>query len=363
MDSRDFDALEAAAHQRLPAGAAAFLECGADDEITAKENASAWRLMRLRPRVFRDIRQVDTSLTVLGKPSSMPILVAPMGKHKLYHPEAEAASARGAAMAGTIFTMPTASAVTIEALAKERKTAPQWFQLYMPPDRAVTEGLIDRISASGFSALVLTVDQSIGGSSPRAVRSPIIPSPDVRDVNLPGAPLGKTAYDVNRKGLVHSPTTFQDLEWLVKRCPLPIIVKGVLRGDDALRALDCGAKAIVVSNHGGRHLDTTVTSAEALGEVVAAVKGRTEIYVDGGIRRGTDILKALALGARAVLVGRPALWGLTTGGADGVAGVLTHLQDELSRTMQLCGAAKLADITPDLVAARAGFANAHTLER
>jgi 4-hydroxymandelate oxidase len=164
-----------------------------------------------------------------------------------------------------------------------------------------------------------------------------------------GQPIARTAYDVERKGVVMFPTNFSDLEWLVKRCAMPVVVKGVLRGDDAQRCVECGVKGIMVSNHGGRHLDTTVTTAEVVAEVVAAVGSSAEVYVDGGIRRGTDIVKALALGARAVLVGRAPLWGLSVSGADGVRDVLEHLRDEMVRAMQLCGAGSLRALTPDLV--------------
>ena len=171
-------------------------------------------------------------------------------------------------------------------------------------------------------------------------------------MNLPGAPLATTAYEPGRIGVVTYPTTWADLDWLVRRSALPVVVKGVLRGDDALRCVELGARGVVVSNHGGRHLDTTVTTAAALPEVVAAVGARAEVYVDGGVRRGTDILKALALGARAVSIGRPVLWGLTISGADGVRGVLAHLDTELRRTMMLAGVPALAEATADLVAGR-----------
>jgi 4-hydroxymandelate oxidase len=173
----------------------------------------------------------------------------------------------------------------------------------------------------------------------------------VRSVNMPGQPIARTAYDPARKGVVMFPTTFRDLEWLVKRTPLPVVVKGVLRADDALRCIDVGVKGVMVSNHGGRHLDTTVTTAEVLAEIAGAVGKSAEVYADGGIRRGTDIVKALALGARAVLLGRPPLWGLAIDGAAGVRTVMEHLHEELVRAMRLCGAASLAELTPDLVAA------------
>jgi len=198
---------------------------------------------------------------------------------------------------------------------------------------------------------VLTVDQPVPGWSPRAYRTPVQASPDIRSVNMVGQPVSRTAYDVERKGVVMFPTNFADLEWLVKRCAMPVVVKGVLRGDDARRCVDCGVKGIMVSNHGGRHLDTTVTTAEVIAEVVEAVGKTAEVYVDGGIRRGTDIVKALALGARAVLLGRPPLWGLSVAGAEGVKAVMEHLHDEMLRAMRLCGAASLAALTPDLVKA------------
>ena len=221
----------------------------------------------------------------------------------------------------------------------------------MQPDREHTAALLDRCVAAGFKALVLTADQPVPGWSPRAYRTPVIARDDVRSVNMVGQPVARTAYDPARKGVVMFPTTFRDLEWLVKRCAMPVVVKGILRGDDAMRCVDVGVKGIMVSNHGGRHLDTTVTTAEVIAEIAAAVGRNAEVYVDGGIRRGTDILKALALGARAVLVGRPPLWGLAVGGAAGVQAVMEHLQDELVRAMQLTGTPTLEDATPDLVTA------------
>jgi 4-hydroxymandelate oxidase len=197
---------------------------------------------------------------------------------------------------------------------------------------------------------VLTADQPAPGWSPRAYRTPVVARDDVRSVNMVGQPVARTAYDPARKGVVMFPTTFRDLEWLVKRCAMPVVVKGVLRADDAQRCVDCGVKGVMVSNHGGRHLDTTVTTAEVIAEIAAAVGRNAEVYVDGGIRRGTDVLKALALGARAVLVGRPPLWGLAVNGADGVRMVMEHFREELIRAMQLTGTPTLADATPDLVA-------------
>jgi 4-hydroxymandelate oxidase len=350
MDSRDFDELEGRARAILPPGAFAFAAGGADDEITLDDNIAAWQRLRLRPRMLRDVTNIDTSTTVLGARIAAPLMVAPTGRHRLFHPDGERASARGAAAAGVPYVMATASTVTMADAAAERRTAPQWFQLYLPPDRTVTEGLVDRAAAAGFAAVVLTVDQPVYGASPRAARAPLQAAPDIRAVNLPGQPVAAHGYGAAHSGNVTHPATFDDLAWLVRRSPVPVLVKGVLRADDALRCIELGARGILVSNHGGRHLDATVASADALPKIAAAVGAKAEVYVDGGIRRGTDIVKALALGARAVLIGRPAVWGLALAGADGVRDVFEHLRGELVRTMALCGVAKLDEVTRDLVA-------------
>jgi 4-hydroxymandelate oxidase len=350
VDSVDFDALEEQARAKLPPASYAFGATGADDEISAIENITAWRSLRLRPRMMRDISKIDTSVSVLGARVPMPILVGPTGRHRLFHPDGECATARGAAAAGTVFTLPTHANRLIEDVAAERRSAPQWFQLYMWPNRKEVEAFLDRVVANGFSALILTVDSPVFGWSPRAARLPHAPDPQIRNINVPDAPIARTAYDEAFKGKLMFPVSFADLEWLVKRVPIPVMVKGVLRGDDAKRCIECGAKGVVVSNHGGRHLDTTVTTMTALTDVVEAAGKYGEIYVDGGIRRGTDILKALALGARAVLIGRPILWALSVGGADMVTSVLEHLCVELVRAMGLSGTPTLADATPDLIA-------------
>jgi 4-hydroxymandelate oxidase len=299
--------------------------------------------------VLNDVAIIDTGVSILGASCETPIMVAPFGRHKLFHPDGERGTARGAAAAGAVFVLPTTSTVSMEEVANE-PAAPRWFQLYLPSDRALTESLIDRAAAAGFGAIVLTVDQPVYGSSPRASRAPLGPSPEIRNANLPGQPIAQHSYKPGHTGAVTFPATWRDLEWLARRSRLDVLVKGVLRGDDAVRCIDAGAKAIIVSNHGGRHLDGTIATADALPEIAAAVAGKAELYVDGGIRRGTDIVKALALGARAVLVARPVIWGLALDGAEGVRGVLDHLRAELVRAMALCGAARLGDISADLVA-------------
>ena len=352
VDSVDFDALEEQARERMSPASFAFCAAGADDEISAVENITAWRALRLRPRVLNDVAAIDTSVTLLGNRQPHPLMIAPMGRHKLFNAEGECATARGAAKAGAPFVVASNANRTIEDIAAERSAAPQWFQLYYWPNRGEVEALIDRAAAAGFTALVLTVDAPTGGWSPRAARAQHEPSPDILNINMPGSPMARTFYHPDFAGKVLYPATWRELEWLVNRWPMPVIVKGVLRADDAVRCVECGARAVIVSNHGGRHLDTTVTTAAAVGEVAAALAGKAEVYVDGGIRRGTDILKALALGARAVLIGRPVLWGLSVQGADGVAAVIEHLRVELVRAMQLCGVASLAEAKSDLLASQ-----------
>jgi 4-hydroxymandelate oxidase len=354
VDSVDFDALEEEARAKMAPASFAFCAAGADDEISAVENITAWRNMRLRPRVLNDVSNVDTRVTLLGSALPTPILVAPTGRHKLFNTEGERATARGASAAGVAFVMASNANVSIEDVAAERRGAPQWFQIYYWPNHTEVEALIDRIAAAGFTALVLTVDAPVGGWSPRASREQHEPSPDILNINMPGSPMARTFYHPDFAGKILYPATWRELEWLVRRSPMAVIVKGVLRGDDAVRCVECGARAIIVSNHGGRHLDTTVTTAAAIGEVASVLSGKAEVYVDGGIRRGTDVLKALALGAHAVMIGRPVLWGLSVRGSDGVREVLEHLRVELVRAMQLTGAAKLKEITRDFLAPRSG---------
>ena len=350
MDIRDLDALEHRARQIMSPGSAASVDAGADDGISMRENIAMWRALRLRPHVLVDVREIDISTTLLGEKVEMPILVAPMGRHKNFHDEGEAATARGAAAANCIFTLPTYSTTSFADIRRERKAAPQWFHLYMPADKKISEHLIDGAAEHGFKAVVFTVDQPVGGYNPESARNPAPIREDVRLMNWPGQPIATGAYHASRQGFVNFPTTWKDLDWLIARSKLPVIVKGTLRGDEARRCIEAGAKAVIVSNHGGRHLDTTVTTAEALPEVVAAVAGRGEVYVDSGIRRGSDILKAFALGAKAVLIGRPVVWGLAVNGADGVRDVLQSLTSDLKRVMMLSGVPKLSEARSDLLA-------------
>jgi 4-hydroxymandelate oxidase len=279
--------------------------------------------------------------------------VAPTAFHRLAHPDGELATARAAARAGTAMVLSTLSTTDVEEVAAQG--APVWFQLYVYRDRGITAALVERAAAAGCRAIVLTADASILGTRERDVRNRFhLPAGiTIRNAAPPGyatiaagdgSGLAKWVSEALDPGV-----TWKDVEWLRSVTTLPILLKGVVRADDAARAADCGAAGIVVSNHGGRQLDGSPATADVLAEVVDAARG-LEVLVDGGIRRGTDVLKALSLGARAVLVGRPVLWGLAVGGEDGVARVLAMLRDELDEAMALAGCPTVADATRDLVA-------------
>ncbi len=313
---------------------------GSDDEVTVRTNQSDFGRWRLRPRVLVDVTRCDTRTSVLGTPIAMPILVAPSAYHAMAHPEGECATARGARAAGTLMIAATDSSRSLEEIASMAGEA-RWFQLYLYPTREIAAGLVQRAEAAGYRAIVLTVDMSTLGNRERDLRNRMtIPPPPLTRANFAG---------INAEGHAWRTLTWDDVAWLRSITSLPIILKGILTPEDALLALEYGVSAIVVSNHGGRQLDSCVTSIEVLPEIVDAVADRCEIYCDGGIRRGTDILKALALGARAVLVARPVLWGLAVNGATGVQHVLEILHAELIRAMTLTGCPTLSSIQRSLL--------------
>ncbi|HZU73817.1 MAG TPA: alpha-hydroxy acid oxidase [Acidimicrobiales bacterium] len=340
----DLDSVEALARQRLEVGVYDYIAGGADDEITLADNVAAWSRLRLRPRVLRDVSAVSTATTVLGRSVRTPILAAPIAFQRLAHPEGELAMAKGCAAAGSLMVVSTRASCPVEDVAAA--AGPAWFQVYLLRDRDRTEALIGRAVAAGFSALVLTVDTPVLGRRARDARNRFDVPLDLQAVN--DASLARSLRAGGEQSPVLGP---EDLEWLATTSGLPVMAKGVLRGDDARRCVDAGASAVVVSNHGGRQLDGVVATADAVAEVVDAVGDQVEVYVDGGIRRGTDVLKALALGARAVLVGRPLMWGLTVAGADGVQRVLGELTAQLRLAMALAGAPDIASLQPDLVVA------------
>jgi isopentenyl diphosphate isomerase/L-lactate dehydrogenase-like FMN-dependent dehydrogenase len=313
---------------------------GSDDEVTVRTNQSDFGRWRLRPRVLVDVTRCDTRTSVLGTPIAMPILVAPSAYHAMAHPEGECATARGARAAGTLMIAATDSSRSLEEIASMAGEA-RWFQLYLYPTREIAAGLVQRAEAAGYRAIVLTVDMPTLGNRERDLRNHMtIPPPPLTRANFAG---------INAEGHAWRTLTWDDVAWLRSITSLPIILKGILTPEDALLALEYGVSAIVVSNHGGRQLDSCVTSIEVLPEIVDAVAGRCEIYCDGGIRRGTDILKALALGAHAVLVARPVLWGLAVNGAAGVQHVLEILHAELTRAMILTGCPTLSSVHRSLL--------------
>lgn len=333
---------EPPARAAMEHGAWDYYAGGAGDEITLADARAAWDRLRLRPRVLADVATRDLSTTAFGRQLAHPVIVAPMAAHDLAHPEAERASARGAAAAGALLTLSTISSVPMEEVAAAAPDAPRWFQLYAPADRDACRALVERAVAAGFEAVAVTVDLPLPGNRERDRRNAFV-------LHL-GAHLPED-QPVDETGLIELPTlTWDDLAWLRSVCPLPLIAKGVLRADDAVRAIEAGVDGIWVSNHGGRQLDTSVAGIDALPEIAAAVGDRALLVVDGGVRRGIDVLKGLALGADLVAVGRPVLWGLAVGGADGVRHVVEILRDELSLAMALAGCRAIGDITPDLVA-------------
>jgi 4-hydroxymandelate oxidase len=339
----DLDLLEAQARELLPASVFDYYAGGAENETTLSEATAAWRGWRLRPRVLRGVATVALDAELLGSRVRTPIGVAPWAYQGMAHPEGELATARGAAAAGALMTVSTSATHTVEEVAAAAAGSPAWFQLYRLHSSAHTDDLARRAGDAGYRALVLTVDLPLLGRRHRDLRHDFALPADLRMANHP------PADGAGPQLQALAPWTFDDIARFGDLSGLPVVVKGVLRGDDAARCAQAGAAAVWVSTHGGRQVDPAVSSAQALPEVVDAVGGDVEIYADGGIRSGSDVLTALALGASAVFVGRPTIWGLATGGADGVGGVLTGLTGELAHTMALCGLDGLRSVPRDTV--------------
>jgi 4-hydroxymandelate oxidase len=338
---------EAIARERMHPGAFDYVAGGAWDEISLAENEAVWRQYRFRPRVLLDVGAIDPGTTLLAGPAAIPVAVAPMAVLGLAHPLAEVAAARAAAAAGVPFTLSTMSSRSIEEVAAGAPGGRLWFQLYVQakPDR--TRELVERAAAAGFEAIVLTVDLPILGYRERDRRSGFdlaVPLGNFATQDGPSHRPDVSGYDVleqvGRRTLI-----WDDIAAIRGWSTLPLVVKGILTSEDAVLAVEHGADAITVSNHGARQLDRTVTPLAALEEIVAAVGGRTEVWVDGGVRRGLDIAVALALGARGVLVGRPVFWALAAGGQAGVERALAILREELEIAMALLGTPTPAAIT------------------
>ena len=347
--------LESLARERLPQMAYDYYASGALDEHTLRENAAAWARIPIHYRALVDVSRRDPSTDALGTPLTMPILVAPTAFHCLACEAGELATARAASRAGTVMVLSSLSNTRVEDVCRAA-TGRVWFQLYVYRDRGATAALVARAEAAGARALVLTVDAPLLGRREKDVRNRFVLPAGLRVENMTAAGLGEVERHELDSGLaayfaekLDPSLEWKDVAWLRSLTRLPVVVKGLVRQDDALRAIDAGASAVVVSNHGGRQLDGAPATATVLGPIADAAKGRLDVYVDGGIRRGGDVLKALALGARGVLIGRPILWGLAVAGEEGALAVLETLRDELDQAMALAGCARIGDITRELL--------------
>jgi 4-hydroxymandelate oxidase len=319
---------ERLAEGKLDDNALAYFAGGAGDEVTLRDNLAAFERRKLRPRMLVDVSELSTRTTVLGTDVALPVLIAPLAMQRMAHPDGEEATARAAAAAGTVMCLSSAATCTPAELPAD---GPRWFQVYVWSPRSKTEAAIEQAVGAGYSALVLTVDVPYIGRRERDVRVDFkVPE----ELTVQGDLFGQ-GFDAT--------VSWRDLEWLAGY-GLPVVVKGLLTAEDAQLACEHGAAAVVVSNHGGRQLDGVPASLDVLEEVVEAVDGRAEVYLDGGVRRGVDVVKALALGARAVLIGRAMLWGLAVGGEEGVADVLRMFREEVELGLALLGCASPADV-------------------
>jgi (S)-2-hydroxy-acid oxidase len=340
----DFEPL---AKATLSPEAWAYYSGGSWDEVTLRENEAAFRRRVLRPRVLVDVSNIDTATTLLGARVSMPIGFAPAALQGLAHPEGEVVPARVAGRTGLAYVLSTFASRSIETVAAVGRGL-RWFQLYVQEDRRLAERLVHRAAEAGYAAIVLTADLPRPGHREHERRFPLVDAGPLG--NVPAGVAGEEFVDFIG-GMIDASVGWRDLEWLRSLSPLPLVIKGILTPEDARLAIEGGAAAVVVSNHGGRQLDRTSASIDALEAVVAAVAGRAEVYLDGGVRRGTDVVTALALGARAVFLGRPFLYALAAGGEAGVVRAVEMLRAELEAAMALLGCPTVAAITRDRVGA------------
>lgn len=349
---------EALAQHNLDANAWAYFSGGAADETTVRANRQAWSDITLYPRVLRELAGGHTRVRLLGRELAHPILLAPVAFQRMAHADAELATAYAAAALGAGMVLSTQASTSLEAVAQaigqDAERGPLWFQLYLQHDRGFTRELVQRAEIAGYEALVLTVDAPSSGARDRERRAGFRLPTHISAVNLAQLPPPPPVYLARGQsalfdGLLQHAPTWADVEWLQSQTTLPLILKGVLHPADAQQAQRMGVAGLVVSNHGGRTLDTSPSTASILARMVNAVGADLPVLVDGGIRRGTDVLKAMALGASAVLIGRPAIYGLANAGAAGVAHVLRLLRDELEIAMALTGCATLADASPALL--------------
>ncbi|XP_009000241.1 2-Hydroxyacid oxidase 2 isoform X1 [Callithrix jacchus] len=339
----DFQAL---AREHLSKSTRDYIEGGADDSVTRDDNVSAFKRIRLRPRYLRDVSEVDTRTTIQGEKISAPIGIAPTGFHCLVWPDGEMSTARAAQAAGVCYITSTVASCSLEDIVTAAPTGLRWFQFYVHPDRQLSKQLVHRVESLGFKALVITVDTPVCGNRRYDVQNQLRRNLTLKDLQSP-----KKGNSLPYFQMASISTSFcwNDLSWLQSITRLPIILKGILTREDAELAVKHNVQGIIVSNHGGRQLDEVLASIDALIEVVAAVKGKVEVYLDGGVRTGNDVLKALALGAKCVFLGRPILWGLTCKGEHGVKEVLNILTNEFHTSMALTGCRSVAEINRHLI--------------
>ena len=347
------DDFEPVAQAILPPAVFDYIAGGAEDEVALRGNREAFARYRFRFKVLASAGQPDLTSALLGQRFRMPVHLAPTAIQRMAHGDGEAATYQAASDAGVAFCLSTLSSVAVEEVAAAASGA-RWFQLYMHPERAISASFVERAVDAGFGAIVLTVDLPLAGRRERDIRNGFSLPDGIAYANLGGrrtrataAGLDPFAQDVNAQ--THPGLNWADLEWLVSKTSLPVIVKGIVRPEDARHAVDAGARGIVVSNHGGRQLDYAIASLDALPEVVSAVGKDVPVLMDGGVRRGTDVIKAVCLGASGVLVGRPYLYALAVGGADGVRTMLAMLREEIEVSMTLLGVKTLGELGPDLV--------------
>lgn len=358
MNLVSIDDYEEAAKHKIPEGALGYYRSGAGDEFSLHLNKIAFNRLRLRPRFLRDVSIRNMSYKIFEDVVSMPLGICPTAMQRIAHPDGELANARAAESAGIVFTLSTISTSSIEEVAQAAPNCIKWFQLYIYKDRETTKKLVRRAENAGFKAIVLTIDAPVFGVRRADIRNNFNLPSHLRFANFEDdKSQGGTKDSDERISGINKYVTSQfdptlnwnDLKWLVQFTKLPVLVKGVLTREDALLAVEYGAKGVIVSNHGARQLDGVPAPIEVLPEIVEAVGGRVEIIIDGGIKQGTDVLKALSLGAKMVFIGRPALWGLAVDGQKGVEGVIDVLRRELDNAMSLCGCSSLKTITRELV--------------
>jgi 4-hydroxymandelate oxidase len=348
------DDFERLAPGHMPLAALEFVAGGAGAGLTAAENRIAFNRIKLNQRVMVDVSRIDTKLRLLRREHQFPILLAPAGYHKLVHPEGELETVLGADLSGATLVAAAFSTVTYEAM-REISAQPLWFQLYVQTDRGFTKELVQRVISAGCEAICISADVPVNGPRDRELRAGFRLPDGVERANLSGLGAAIAAGSHRPAGRnIYSPThgadvTWKDIEWLRSFITVPLLLKGVLNPGDAMAAVDLGCDGIIVSNHGGRSLDTVPASIDALPAIYKRVGKRVPLILDGGIRRGIDVFKALALGASAVMIGRPYLYGLAVGGAPGVARIVEILRTELEMTMGLAGCPRLSQISPDFL--------------